>query len=429
MDNKLIDFFNEYCKSQLLLRGITKSVCLSEDTNQFDEKMYYCDFQGDGYFCRIYLTDDGSISHLLSWDEADFEHDISEVFLLFNIDDFKNYSYDHCIVESRIKSAVDETVGMLFTYAHDIKRAGEGENYNKLLTGLNDSPSNKGPSLRRVLKNGRLHDKMVKTRSDKDRLKYIADLELWVQKGWLSEYGKRELKRLKQGYIDEEYDEYEEWEKRLSKLFFVSLLICFVASFVIAYGVLFLSDALFLGDGVLVFGDGALTLTALAGVVLWITSTLFFADKITVALAPQELKKYGDEYKKRSTEFLYKTKFERKVSKPLLAAFAALAVPFFMLLATANYSFGDNYFKSHFLFGNTTVSYSDCDIYLVRGEYNDKGDYEEYQYPVYCVKYSIDGEELSDSTGKIKNPQKQQQLKAIFDNNHISIKTIKNIDE
>ena len=429
MDKELTDFFNEYCESQLLLRGVAKSVSHFDETDELNIRTYYCAFDGDGYSCHICLTDDGFICHELSWDGSDYEHDISEVFLLFDIDDFKDYSYDNCIVESRIKSAVDETVGMLFTYAPDIKRAGEGDNYDKLLTGLNNSPSNKGPSLRRVLKNGRLHDKMVKTRSDKDREKYIADLELWEQKGWLSDYGKRELKRLKQGFIDEEYDSSNDWEKVYTRFFFLAVFVFALISFAVCFGIQWLSRAVFLNDGLFIFGNMARGCTAATAVILTIILSYLFASPFTVRFVPEQFSEFEGEFKKKADEEFHKGKIEKILVRAALVLAAVIALPLLMSMGTANYAFFDDHFDSHFFFSNTSVAYSDCRVYLVQGEYDKYDEFEEYRYPYYYIEYDADGETYTEDIGLIKNAEKQQQLKSIFDNNNISIKTLKNIEE
>ena len=428
MQESLISYFNEYCENQLLLKGIARSVSHFVETGELGDKIYNCAFEADGWFCHIFMTESGFISHELSWDENDFEHDITEVFLLFDISDYNDYCYDNCIVESRVKNAVDETVSMLALYSRDIKRAGENDCYNKLLESSIVAEDVKGPSLHQILKNGRLHDKMVKTRSDKDREKYIAHLEKWEQKGWLSDIGKRDLKRLKAGFIDEEYDDSQDWIKEYNKRFFLSVAIITLISFAICFGVLLISKIVFLSGGVFVFGTFAIGCTVISSIILTVILSYLFSASITVRMIPDEYKEYQNEFKEKLNSEFHKTKAEKIIVRAFLVIAAVIGFPLLMSMATANYSFCEDYFISHYAFINSKVAYSDCTIYLVQGEY-ENDEYYEYQNSYYYIEYEKDGKKLVEDIGQVKNPEKQEQLKEIFDNNQIEIKTIKNIEE
>ena len=427
MKEELISFFNEYCESQLLLRGVAKNVTHYCEGDASD-KVSYCAFEGDGFFCRIYITDEGFISHELSWDEVDFEHDISEVFVLFDIDDFRDYSYDNCVVESRIKAAVDDTVGMLFKYLRDIKRVSEGDNYINLVTASNESDDGNNPSLLEYLRSEKLHNKMLKTRSDKDREKYIASLEKWQRKGWLSEYGKRNLKRLKQGIIDEKYDDSEDWKKKYAKYFLLSVMILAAVCFGLCFALQFLSRLIFLSGGVVIYSDWAFMCTFFSGLVLSLVIIFIFSDRLTVKLVPENLRQYSDAYNEMVEDERYKSKGDKIFTRIAIVFVAVFALPLLMTLGTANYSFKSDSYDEHFFFANTNVKYSDCTVYLVEGEYDDD-EYEKYDYPYYYIEHQSEGEKLVSDIGLVKNEKQQEQLKEIFDKNNVEIKKIKSVDE
>ena len=116
----------------------------------------------------------------------------------------------------------------------------------------------------------------------------------------------------------------------------------------------------------------------------------------------------------------FRSKSEKVFTLVVLTIALIIGFPLLMSVATANLSFYDDHYDSHFLFSNTSVNYEDCKIYKILGEY-DGDDYKLYNLADYELIYSIDGEEYNDETGEITNIEIQQKLQMIFEKNGITV--------
>ena len=419
------DFFEKYCKERVVSSFLAKEVLFSV-SDESGERTAYCTFNASGYYCRIYLTEDGCISSELSWDNEDFSWDITDVFDELDIEDYNGYDYSDCFGENSIKNAVDKTISMLLRYSYDIAKAGEEAHQEGLFNNRNEleSEKNNHPKLKDYRKYQKLHDKMVKTRSDSDRERFAALLEEWQQRGWLLKRDEKYLQRLKSGIIDEEYNPSGDYQKKFTICHMFSYAIISALSFAFCFGLFGLSTYIYLRGGIIIIPKESYLFTAIAGVILSVFLCHLFGIKLTQKIAPKSISDYKEEYAVIAKKKLFVSKTEKVIIMIIMWIAFILGFPLMMLSATNNLSFYEDHYDVHYLLFNESVKYSDCTVYLVKG-YTDHDEFIEYQNPYYRFVYTEDGEEFTDETLEIESREKQEKLKEIFEKNNITINEIK----
>ncbi len=224
--------------------------------------------------------------------------------------------------------------------------------------------------------------------------------------------------------LDEEQQERNDYcEKKYNVFFLLVVLILLVLGQAICFGILGISTAVYLRGGIIVMNSTAPMFTFFSGLALSMVLIATVGVKLTVKLVPQEIRDYKETFIQNMKREKYRTKVDRAVALYFGTAAAIIAIPLFIICATANYSFYDDHFDTHYPFHNNTVYYSDCDVALLRGKY-DGDEYKEYKYPVYRFVYFVDGQQFDETTDEIKNPEKQKAIQDIFEKNGVEIEII-----
>ncbi|MCH5316087.1 MAG: hypothetical protein J1E81_09240 [Eubacterium sp.] len=428
---KCAKIFKEYLKDYA-----AKKSCIVE----FEPESYEYDFSLEctiryndftvviKYFNNKFLPD-FDIDFYFVYENSDEHFSIYDIFNLFDIKDFNYYFYNHCIDENSIVKALSEITGAIYKYYYDIKKAGNQEYLPRLVWQCKDD---KKKANGKEIPEGDLFDFshiIYRTTTAKTKEKLIKKLEKAEADDELLLYEKRLLQYLRNGY-DVKYSSSQGNESdkifrririKVNSAIFLACAAVVTAIVLISYKVNFSGayvpfDEYFLGVPVQV------TLAVAAAITISILPIITIGRKISIALCTDDVKGYARAFYK---DMNGETKIDKIVNKVLTPIGAAVMAVFFLLGATINIGFFDDYFKIYYFPTSYDVQkYDDVEFARVIHQ-GSADDYEEFEGVCYAILWE-DNYYLLDECDELNETDKM--IKDIAYRYQKEIKEIDNID-
>lgn len=426
---KLITYFKDYVYKAASARGLVGYLTF-EEKNEDDDKIVYANIQMNGY---TFIMEYGvmgdtfvNMEHYIKLSNCEELFDIKDIFALFDIDDFKNYSFLENTDNAMVDKAVYVLLDMLQKYDFDIKKAGESQNLKKLLEMTQQTGDWENESDRKKIKDamrlGTAFSNYKRKPTEKNKQKYIAALETFERKGRLAPSDKRELNKLRAGedihYELDQDDIDHEYGIKFVILASIFTVICFAICFGV-FGVLYYLRS---KEGLLVINPSSYIAIAISAVV--------FSVGFDWGLAPRIAKKMVEKKGFKVSKNVDSTVLTNKLQKFIAYYIAPVFMPFIgviiFVMGAPSLIISDNSVIDYSFVTRNEMSYSQVQVYAVEGETNDDDKFEKYDYPYYAF---VDKNEAVYEFGPIKKAEEQKQIEEIFENNNIIPTTVKTTDQ
>ena len=440
---KAIANFNtikEYINSSVISRGLSSFVEF-EKTDNKSESSLTATFACGGFRARIKCT----YAFLFIFDcefiyvNSNESFSIDDVFNVLDIQDFSVRAFSNAEVEdvSSQEKCINNILDIIEKFKSDIAKAG-AEPYLKEMeaTMLADKAllDAKKIKLKDDYRCGQLRIKMQKDKSEESKQAYLKAMNQRLENNALTTYDKRFVKYLEQGYpIPDNCEDDDKGGDYISylKTAIISLLICAVFAFIICFGIVIIDKNIISEKGIYIFDTAKYISAAVGGLFLTYILHRIFGTKIIVALSKDQ-KEYAK--KQRKERFNDKKGFPKIFGKYLSVIIAVCGFALLLNISCSGICFCENYFINHnSVFSNTQMKYEDADIYLVKGWYDDNGNYKKYSSPCYRFQYGNStnyGEvetshDTSIDTGEISDENQQTEILRIFEKHNIEPVEIK----
>lgn len=372
----------------------------------------YPDFMAVIKYIGNQLVPNFDFDFYFKYENSDELFSIYDIFNLFDIKDFNYYFYNNCIDENSIVKALDEITATIDKYYYDIKKAGNQENLPRLAWQRKDD-------IKKANGEEEPEDQLLDfshiiylTTTAKTKVKLIKRLEKAQADDELVLYERRLLQYLKDGgdviYSSSRNNDSDRIFHRISRkvnaviLLHVTLIVATLE--VMIYKLNYEGAYVPLDD---YFWGVPIQLVFIVAAVFALTFLIAVTVGriITLALCPDDVKGYAKEFHKNMNG---ETKIDKVINHYLAPIGAAFLAIIFLLGASINIGFYDDYFKIYYTPARVEEhKYEDVEFARVM-HYGSADDYEEIEGVCYAILwdenyYTLDEcDELGETDKKIK---------------------------
>lgn len=425
---KLITYFKEYMEKATASRGLASYLSFEEEDNDGDKIIYAnIDMNGYSFIIEYGLVGDTFINleHYIKYKNDETLFDIAEIFALFDIDDFKSYSFLENTENGMVDKAIDTLLDMVQKYDFDIRKAGEGSNFKKLAdTKQKDSwmQDSEKVRIRDAMRLGTAHTNYRRKPNEKNKQKYIKELENFENKGRLAAEDKRILDKLKAGKDIKFELEQDDIDHDYGIKFVIIASIFTAISFAICFGVFGVLYYLRSKEGLLVINTSSYLAIAISAIAF----SIGFDWGVAPRLARKLVEKKGHKVSKNVDDTVLTNKLQKFIAYYIAPVFMPLVGAIIFIMGAPSLIMSDTSIIDYSFVTKNEVPYSQMHVYSVKGETDDEEKFEKYDYPYYAF---VDENEAVYEFGPIKNPKAQTKVNEIFDKNNITPTSIKTTDQ
>lgn len=423
---KLISYFKDYMEKSTTGRGLFGCLSFEEEDDDSD-KIIYANIQMNGYKFIIEYGLVGDIlvnlEHYIQYQNDDSLFDISDIFTLFDIDDFKSYTFLENTENGMVDSAIDTLLDMMQKYDYDIRKAGESDNFKKLVDTKKEDAwklESDKTKIRDAMHLGSAHTRYRRNPTEKNKQRYIKELENFESKGRLASEDKRLLDKLRSGQNIVIEQEQEDFDHRYRVANMIIIAIASVAIFIVCfavYGILWYTRSKL---GLLIVEPASV----LAIIISAVAFSLGFDWGIAPRIAKKIVEKNGVKISKNIDQDIFRSKGQRFFAYHI----APIVLPIFgvitFIMGAPSTIMTDNAFVDYTFGTKNETPYSQLEIYSVEGQSVDDK-FEKYDYPYYCF---VEESGAVHEFGPVKKNDDIARASEIFEKNNITPTPIKTTD-
>lgn len=414
--------FKEYLEKQVIYNGIADGISAETDSKQENNITFYIDC--GGYTVKIDCEDLLSINIEFSfkYPNCETEFSLEDIFNVLDIRDFNEYSYITEVDDlEKQKKTIDDLLYVIKRYDYDIRKAGgkeylyDMEKMHRADKELYDSDRLK---LTAVIRAAKLKSNMQRKKDEKSKQAFLKEMRKRESKNLLSTYDKRYKSYIEQDYpIPDNYDtQYNDDYADYFKGSVLNYIICIACGLIISFAIFFIDRSIISSKGIFVIDNLSYFFALASGGFMSYLINRIFGTRIITALSAEEQKEYVK--KERTQHYSEDNIIIRIWSKYVVFAISVIAMPFMMYIACWGVCFSEDVMIDHSVIGDTEISYTDADVYLVQGWYDDDGNYIEYESPYYRIKYD---DEFELETGVIHNTENAEKIEQLLKTHNVKV--------